>query len=500
MRRSALQNIFWIGTVRKCPDRFCPEGENALRNRDEMLHARIVQMENTVAQMEEMARAAGRNRSSRMAELLSRIPRQLFAGKSERQSLLRFVRGGEPDVRFQPLVGLEQKAETIRRELMCFRRYDVPEKSDVTVLFLGTIDFDFLIQRPQHLANGCAANGKAVFYFNAEFGARHPDREEIVRVGSVNVITLQNTYKTPTIYQAAQAQAYPQLVEDVLGTVQKILVWQKNDRLQVIIQHPLWQPVAEMLQQEFGARIIADYLDDFADFDHADKENVRDMAVRMLKNADLTLATSAYLAEKARQSGSRKVELLRNGTDCAHFACAEKQEKGVQKPWIVGYYGVLSTWFDCGKIEALSRSDLDICIRLVGVSDETVRRRLQQLAKVELWDAVPYDKLPEVLRDFDVCLIPFDASTDLIKATNPVKFYEYLSAGKKVVATEIPELMPYDGKYVYCENDDAAFVEKVRACLAQTDGLASKEQCKAFARENDWSARVRQLEELMDIF
>ena len=92
---------------------------------------------------------------------------------------------------------------------------------------------------------------------------------------------------------------------------------------------------------------------------------------------------------------------------------------------------MLSTWFDCGKIEALSRSDLDICIRLVGVSDETVRRRLQQLAKVELWDAVPDDKLPEVLRDFDVCLIPFDASTDLIKATNPVKFYEYLSAGKK---------------------------------------------------------------------
>ena len=229
-----------------------------MRNRDEMLHARIAQMEDTVAQMEEMARAAGRNRSSHMAELLSRIPRQLFAGKCERQSLLRFMRGGEPDVRFQPLVGLEQKAETIRCELMCFRRYDVPEKSDVTVLFLGTIDFDFLIQRPQHLANGCAANGKAVFYFNAEFGARHPDREEIVRVGSVNVITLQNTYKTPTIYQAAQAQAYPQLVEDVLGTVQKILVWQKNDRLQVIIQHPLWQPVAEMLQQEFGARISAE--------------------------------------------------------------------------------------------------------------------------------------------------------------------------------------------------------------------------------------------------
>ena len=50
-----------------------------------------------------------------------------------------------------------------------------------------------------------------------------------------------------------------------------------------------------------------------------DKENVRDMAVRMLKNADLTLATSVYLAEKARQSGSSKVELLRNGTDSVSY-------------------------------------------------------------------------------------------------------------------------------------------------------------------------------------
>lgn len=159
----------------------------------------------------------------------------------------------------------------------------------------------------------------------------------------------------------------------------------------------------------------------------------------------------------------------------------------------MGYYGVLSTWFDCGKIEALSRSDLDICIRLVGVSDETVRRRLQQLAKVELWDAVPYDKLPEVLRDFDVCLIPFDASTDLIKATNPVKFYEYLSAGKKVVATEIPELMSYNGKYVYCENDDDAFVDKVRLCLENKTTLVDETECVQFARENDWKTRIKKL-------
>ena len=56
--------------------------------------------------------------------------------------------------------------------------------------------------------------------------------------------------------------------------------------------------------------------------------------------------------------------------------------------------------------------------------------------KVEEFKVLMKDLPIEIkyLADFDVCLIPFDTSTDLIKATNPVKFYEYLSAGKKIAA------------------------------------------------------------------
>lgn len=71
--------------------------------------------------------------------------------------------------------------------------------------------------------------------------------------------------------------------------------------------------------------------------------------------------------------------------------------------------------------------------------------KFQKFDNIKLLGEKPYKELPKYLADFDVCLIPFDTSTDLIKATNPVKFYEYLSAGKKIVATEIPELMPFPG-------------------------------------------------------
>ena len=103
--------------------------------------------------------------------------------------------------------------------------------------------------------------------------------------------------------------------------------------------------------------------------------------------------------------------------------------------------------------------------------------------------------MPEHLAYFDVCLIPFDTSTDLIKATNPVKFYEYLSAGKRVVATDIPELEPFRNEYVYMSNDDAQFLEYVKLCLDGKDTLKGKEECVAFAKENDWQKRFECFEQ-----
>lgn len=100
-----------------------------------------------------------------------------------------------------------------------------------------------------------------------------------------------------------------------------------------------------------------------------------------------------------------------------------------------------------------------------------------------------YKTLPNYLAEFDVCLIPFDTSTDLIKATNPVKFYEYLCAGKKIVATEIPELMPYRDKYVYMSNNDQEFCDYIKLCLDGRDSLASETERVLFAQQNDWNER-----------
>ena len=95
--------------------------------------------------------------------------------------------------------------------------------------------------------------------------------------------------------------------------------------------------------------------------------------------------------------------------------------------------------------------------------------------------------------NYDVCLIPFKDDIDLIKATNPVKFYEYLSAGKKVVATDIPELRPYEGNLVKLAKNKEEFLKFVNELIEKVDTEYEIKERIEFAKQNDWSDRAKNI-------
>lgn len=80
----------------------------------------------------------------------------------------------------------------------------------------------------------------------------------------------------------------------------------------------------------------------------------------------------------------------------------------------------------------------------------------------------PYQELPFYLHSFDVCLLPFQR-IPLTLATNPVKVYEYLCAGKEVVCTDLPEVSQF-GTLVHKAADHDAFIAAIRASLEQPGG------------------------------
>lgn len=359
-----------------------------------------------------------------------------------------------------------------------YRKYDV--------IVFSIIDYDFRYQRPQQIADHYVRQGHRVFYVNANFKA--DEGIQVSKRGELYLVTLNST-KNSAIYSlndpaecAKMCAQLDQVMED--NGIRDALM---------IADYPTWVKEIEYLKGRYGFSLITDYMDDFTGFVTTCEPFVKDNCISLLKRSDAVVASSQYLVDVVSEYNSN-VTAIRNGTEFDHFykayGVSHKKDRKV-----IGYYGAIAEWFDFGKVEYLAKKFPECDIVLIGsVTNEKVQAC--KLPNVKKLGEMPYAKLPEYLCDFDVCLIPFDTSTNLIKATNPVKFYEYLSAGKKIVATEIPELEPFKDEFVYLTNDDEQFAEYVRACLDGTDNLADPESCFRFAKDNDWEHRVNAFEEV----
>ena len=355
------------------------------------------------------------------------------------------------------------------------------------IIILSVIDYNFRFQRPQHFAKRFAENGHRVFYVNANF--IRPDSCNTVEDNLYMVDFAHDQYNAIYMMDGKSTLAWMKEKFDMLISNYAI-----RDAV-VVIDYPNWVFGSEYLREQYGFKLVTDYMDDYTGFLGTTEDFLKNNCIRLLGASDAVVVSSQFLADVANKyADADKIVIVRNGTEVEHFyqAISMQSENRVRK--VVGYYGAVSHWFAWEKVCHVAKELPDCDVVIIGeVTD--FGDELKKYSNIKLLGEKTYTELPKYLADFDVCLIPFDTSTDLIKATNPVKFYEYLSAGKKIVATEIPELEPFKDEYVYMANDNEKFTEYVRMCLDGTDSLESADKCIAFAKENDWQKRYEAFEE-----
>lgn len=346
------------------------------------------------------------------------------------------------------------------------------------IIMFSIIDYNFRYQRPQQLANYFANSGHRVFFINANFSESDVNIDEI----NSNLYITKLKYKDATaIYETDFSEDYEIINKLFDKIINQFFI---RDAI-LIVDYPTWCNIALFLSNKYGFKIVTDYMDDFTGFENPQVKLIEKSCKKLLQKSDLVIATSTYLADIA-ELYNKNVIIIRNGTEFNHFNQAFKPER--EKGKIIGYYGAIAHWFAIEKIEYLAKQLPEYTIILIGAITHGLER-LSNLPNVKLFGELPYADLPKHLEYFDVCVIPFDTSTNLIKATNPVKFYEYLSAGKKIVATEIPELEPYKDKYVYLTNNDEKFCEYIRLCINDADILCHPKDSIEFAKNNSWRTR-----------
>lgn len=347
------------------------------------------------------------------------------------------------------------------------------------VLVFPIIDWHYRHQRPQHLALQLARAGHPVFYFSTQFsqvGGRPVEPDWVA--DNVAVVPLPCVSPHPVIYHDAPTARQ---VRSLANSVQALREAHALGSVTCVVQHPFWAPVVEALT---NCRVVYDCMDHHSGFDNTGRE-IAALEDRLIKTADLVIVTSTAL-ESHVSSLTDRVIVIRNATEYDHFATpAEKLAIRSTRP-IIGYYGAIAEWFDVEMFRHAAERMPDCDFALVGAVHNADVVALRTLPNVRFYGEVPYADLPAYLHSFAVCTIPFKV-IPLTLATNPVKVYEYLSAGKPVVATGLPEVRLLDDYVRVAETPDE-FLHQLRAALAD-DAPDEVARRQAFARENTWAAR-----------
>lgn len=214
--------------------------------------------------------------------------------------------------------------------------------------------------------------------------------------------------------------------------------------------------------------------------------------------ADLVIVCSEALAE-TRRPMSRRLVLIPNGVDAAHYAKVSTTYLNGSRRWpspVFGYTGTLHhDRLDSSLIVALARAFPGGRVALVGPNHlrADVRRILDAEPNIVRPGQVPYGEIPATMAEFDVCIVPH-LESPFVESLNPIKLWEYLACGKPIVSTNVAGFRDYQH---LCRIATGAepFVAACRKALEEKDRCRDARLDEA--RKHTWDVRVDALVEVL---
>ena len=448
----------------------------ALQDKASKLEAGAAKLEAKAAESDAKAAELRRAYDAQSAEL-----------RDMRQSLtFRLLRRYDATLgKVLPTARLARSAPAPAREARAWRVPPPADKKDIVCLPIT--EWGFRIQRTNHLMRCFARDGHRVFVLPHNLAPV----EGRYRAGELEdgIYSLELDCRHFNIYGDSLSLADLDRLEGAFSAAAADL---DIDPV-LFVSFPSWQPLAVRLKEKTGCPVVFDVLDDFAQFSNVSKARIGEER-ELAESADLVLATSQVLYEKCAARGD--AVLLPNAGDPEHFGAvpAESPLSGYARP-VVGYFGAISDWFDADLVLRLAERRPRYSFVLIGHTFGADVSALEKLPNVHLLGEKPYADLPAYLHGFDACIIPFKDS-DLIRATHPVKVYEYMAAGKPVVARDMPELRPMSDVCDVAISDED-FEAKLDAAVSERDPAAARKRA-GFAARNTWDDRFAQLRGKME--
>ncbi|EGR1859731.1 glycosyltransferase [Vibrio cholerae] len=352
-------------------------------------------------------------------------------------------------------------------------------KSDIIVF--PVIDWEFRVQRPQHLARELAATGDRVIYLTTTFNYSTEPGFKILRSPEENVVicSLNCNKLNINIYKDDLKHEQLLFLNQSVNIVRLAFGFGYTTS---IVNLPFWRRVVGSLSANY---IVYDCMDHHAGFENNDVAMLNEENL-LLESADLVITTSQRLSDIISEKVNNVI--IRNGAEIGYFSKDPKEKYLSKSRPVVGYYGAIAEWFDIDLVIKCANQYPQYDFVLIGGVTCDISKA-ENIDNIKFIGEVAYEKLTGYLKCFDICLIPFKL-IELTLCTNPVKVYEYLAAGKPVVCTAMPEVKVIDNMVHVADTSDA-FVACIEDAMKEANNNDLAEIRKTWALTHDWKNRAQ---------
>lgn len=384
-----------------------------------------------------------------------------------------------------------------------------------TLIVFSHLRWDFVYQRPQHLLSRLAKHYRVLFFEEPVRAKQTPFLERLAPCANVEVLRPHTTIDASGFHDD-QLPELKSLLSEYLSdfAITDYLVW-------------FYTPMALPLLAELTPRaVIYDCMDELSAFKEAPRQMVQ-RETALMKRAQLVLTGGPSLYELKRGL-HRNVHCFPSAVDAEHFRPRVTRmngaSRGITSPHItlpmvspphaiearskwqedadrlhaniarprLGFFGVIDERFDAALITALADRAPDWQLVMVGPVVKIDPATLPQRANLHWLGQQPYAVLPQLVAQWDVCLLPF-ARNESTRFISPTKTLEYMAAEKPIVSTSIQDVKGLYGDCVAIASNPAEFMDACHAALHEDDLERRRriERMRVHVRHHAWDRTVQ---------
>jgi len=255
--------------------------------------------------------------------------------------------------------------------------------------------------------------------------------------------------------------------KEVLAQAQSLTMNEENNTVLWITQ-PLLGSFTSSIRH---SKIVFDAMDPYLNFEkHTNR--LEDSISQLCSEADLVFTGGKSMHQNLLHDYPAiqgKCHCFPSGVNWEHFEKSTLADTPIYpcvaqltKP-VWGYFGAIDERIDISLINALCSANTGGSIVLAGpiLNSYFCQEKAQLPPNLFLTGAVPYTNLPNLLKSFDVSILPFKRS-ELVNNISPTKTPEYLAGRHPIVSTYVPDIKQTWGAFVNIGETNEEFTELCR--------------------------------------